>query len=120
MLRSVEHGAKNRLATVFFYLNSLVAEGEDPIKGGGQTNFPRAATPEMPEGGPRPMDYFDCSRGLSVYPHEGKVRGTCASIGTPGGGRGSTRIPDGVFKVRGAGALALEDKGLEYRGEGSR
>mmetsp|Transcript_13811 Transcript_13811/g.45114 ORF Transcript_13811/g.45114 Transcript_13811/m.45114 type:complete len:524 (+) Transcript_13811:90-1661(+) len=73
MLQSVEHGAKNRLATVFFYLNSLVGEGDDLAQGGGQTNFPRAATPEMPNGGPQPMDYFDCSKGLSVYPQEGKV-----------------------------------------------
>uniref|UniRef100_A0A6T9J4E3 Uncharacterized protein n=1 Tax=Haptolina ericina TaxID=156174 RepID=A0A6T9J4E3_9EUKA len=34
MLASVEHGAKNRLATVFFYLNNVSA--------GGETNFPRA------------------------------------------------------------------------------
>jgi len=73
MLRSVEHGAKNRLATVFFYLNSLVGEGEAPESGGGQTNFPRAATAAYPDGGPPVHDYFDCSRGLSVYPQEGKI-----------------------------------------------
>lgn len=65
MLRTVEHGAKNRLATVFFYLNNVSA--------GGQTNFPRAATPEQPFGGRVPRDFFDCSRGLSVYPQMGKV-----------------------------------------------
>lgn len=65
MLQSVEHGAKNRLATVFFYLNNVSA--------GGQTNFPRAYTPEQPHGGPQPRDYFDCSKGLSVYPQEGKI-----------------------------------------------
>jgi len=65
MLASVEHGAKNRLATVFFYLNNVSA--------GGQTNFPRAQTAEFPHGGPQPRDYFDCSKGLSVYPQEGKV-----------------------------------------------
>lgn len=65
MLASVEHGAKNRLATVFFYLNNVTE--------GGQTNFPRAQTPEQPHGGPQPMDYFDCSKGLSVFPEEGKV-----------------------------------------------
>ena len=27
-------------------------------KGGGQTNFPRAATKEYPHGGPQPYDYF--------------------------------------------------------------
>ena len=40
---------------------------------GGQTNFPRAATSDFPQGGPQPYDYFDCSKGLSVYPQEGKV-----------------------------------------------
>ena len=72
MLESVEHGAKNRLATVFFYLNN-VTDDDDASKGGGQTNFPRAATREFPEGGPVPRDYFDCSKGLSVFPKAGKV-----------------------------------------------
>ena len=72
MLASVEHGAKNRLATVFFYLNN-VTDAEDISIGGGQTNFPRAATAEFPNGGPQPRDYFDCSKGLSVYPTAGKV-----------------------------------------------
>ena len=66
MLREVEHGAKNRLATVFFYLNNV-------SKGGGQTNFPRAHTPAQPGGGSPVRDYFDCSRGFSVFPLEGKV-----------------------------------------------
>ena len=61
MLASVEHGAKNRLATVFFYLNNVTDEA-DVSKGGGQTNFPRAATAEFPHGGPQPRDYFDCSK----------------------------------------------------------
>lgn len=73
MLASVEHGAKNRLATVFFYLNN-VTDNPDVTKGGGQTNFPRAATAEYPNGGPQPRDYFDCTKGLSVYPQAGKVR----------------------------------------------
>lgn len=73
MLASVEHGAKNRLATVFFYLNNVTA--------GGQTNFPRAQTERHPNGGPQPMDYFDCSTGLSVYPQEGKV-GACPTCET--------------------------------------
>ena len=72
MLESVEHGAKNRLATVFFYLNN-VTDGADVASGGGQTNFPRAATAEYPHGGPPVRDYFDCSKGLSVYPVGGKV-----------------------------------------------
>ena len=66
MLESVEDGAKNRLATVFFYLNN--------VSSGGETNFPRAASERWPNGGPTPRDYFDCSQGLSVYPQEGKVR----------------------------------------------
>ena len=72
MLASVEHGAKNRLATVFFYLNNITSD-EDVSKGGGATNFPRAETAAHPNGGPVPRDYFDCSGGLSVYPQEGKV-----------------------------------------------
>lgn len=59
MRQETKEGAKNRLATVFFYLSD-VAEG-------GATNFPRA------NGGPPPRDFFDCSRGLSVYPQNGKV-----------------------------------------------
>ena len=66
MLESVEHGARNRLMTVFFYLTN--------VSKGGATNFPRAATARRPNGGPQPMDYFDCSNGISVYPREGKVR----------------------------------------------
>jgi len=50
-----------------------VTNDPDVTKGGGQTNFPRAATSEFPQGGPQPYDYFDCSKGLSVYPQEGKV-----------------------------------------------
>ena len=65
MLESVEDGAKNRLATVFFYLNN--------VSSGGETNFPRAASERWPDGAPTPRDYFDCSQGLSVYPAEGKV-----------------------------------------------
>jgi len=56
------------VSQVFFYLNTLVDSDEDPSRGGGQTNFPRAATAEMPGGGAQPRDYFDCSKGLSVYP----------------------------------------------------
>ena len=41
--------------------------------GGGQTNFPRAATEAYPDGGPLVRDYFDCSKGLSVYPQAGKA-----------------------------------------------
>lgn len=59
MLADVEHGAKNRLATVFFYLSNVTA--------GGETNFPRAG------GLPQPHDFFDCSKGLSVFPQLGRV-----------------------------------------------
>ena len=58
-------GARNRLATVFFYLNNVTA--------GGQTNFPRAQTTEQPNGQAQIRDYFDCTKGLSVYPLEGRV-----------------------------------------------
>ena len=53
-------------------LNNVTSESDLSV-GGGQTNFPRAATAEYPDGGPLVHDYFDCSRGLSVYPQEGKV-----------------------------------------------
>lgn len=59
MRRETKEGAKNRLATVFFYLSD--------VQEGGATNFPRAG------GGPSPRDFFDCSKGLSVYPRNGKV-----------------------------------------------
>ena len=58
--------------TVFFYLNNVTTNA-DVTTGGGQTNFPRAATAQYPNGGPLVRDYFDCSNGLSVYPQEGKV-----------------------------------------------
>ena len=48
MLREVEGGARNRLATVFFYLNN--------VSRGGETNFPRAQTASHPQGGPVPRD----------------------------------------------------------------
>ena len=67
MLASVEHGAKNRLATVFFYLNNVTSAadgdagggggGGGAAAGGGATNFPRAATAAHPNGGPRCRDY---------------------------------------------------------------
>ena len=66
MLREVEGGARNRLATVFFYLNN--------VSQGGQTNFPRAGDSGLARDVRPPVrDYFDCSKGLSVFPQEGKV-----------------------------------------------
>jgi len=59
MLADIKHGARNRMATVFFYLSDVTE--------GGETNFPRAG------GLPQPYDFFDCSRGLSVKPADGKV-----------------------------------------------
>jgi 2OG-Fe(II) oxygenase superfamily len=56
----IQHGRKNRLATVFWYLTD-VAEG-------GETIFPRAHR------GPHPRSMQDCSAGLKVKPERGKVR----------------------------------------------
>ncbi len=58
-LNLIEHGKKNRFATVFWYLTD--------VEDGGHTIFPRA-------GGLPPMNNFaDCSRGLKVKPQKGKV-----------------------------------------------
>ena len=66
MLRETEGGARNRLATVFFYLNN--------VSHGGETNFPRAGKTGLAQDVRPPVrDYFDCSKGLSVFPQEGKV-----------------------------------------------
>jgi prolyl 4-hydroxylase len=57
-LRLIEHGKKNRFATVFWYLTD--------VEDGGHTIFPRA-------GGRRELSYTDCSSGLKVKPQKGKV-----------------------------------------------
>ena len=58
--RDRERGyARNRLATVFFYLN-------EPVRGG-ETGFPRAGKLAQPH------DFLDCSRGLAVKPRAGSV-----------------------------------------------
>lgn len=58
-LNLIEHGKKNRYATVFWYLTD--------VNDGGHTIFPRA-------GGLPPLrDHSDCSRGLKVKPQKGKV-----------------------------------------------
>ena len=58
-LRLIEHGKKNRLATVFWYLSD--------VEGGGHTVFPRF------NGAPQPYDFGDCTKGLLVKPEKGKV-----------------------------------------------
>ena len=54
----IEHGKRNRFATVFWYLTS--------VDDGGHTIFPRA-------GGQREISFSDCSIGLKVKPQKGKV-----------------------------------------------
>ena len=58
-MRMIEHGKKNRLATVFWYLSD--------VPKGGETIFPRA------DKGPHPRNTADCSVGLKVKPERGKV-----------------------------------------------
>ena len=59
-LRMVEHGKKNRLATVFWYLTD--------VSKGGETIFPRS------DKGRFPASMESCSVGLKVKPERGKVR----------------------------------------------
>ena len=65
MLRSVEYGARNRLATVFWYLES--------VKEGGETFFPRALNEAGREYHPWNGDHEDCYRGLAVPPVRGNA-----------------------------------------------
>lgn len=65
MLRMTEYGGRNRLATVFWYLQS-VAEG-------GETFFPRALNEEGKEYNPWNGDHEDCYRGMSVPPVRGNA-----------------------------------------------
>lgn len=65
MLRSVEYGARNRLATVFWYLES--------VPEGGETFFPRALDAEGKEYHPWNGDHEDCYRGLAVPPIRGNA-----------------------------------------------
>jgi prolyl 4-hydroxylase len=65
MLSSVEYGGRNRLATVFWYLET-VAEG-------GETFFPRALNEEGREYHPWNGDHEDCYRGMTVPPVRGNA-----------------------------------------------
>lgn len=58
-LNLIEHGKKNRFATVFWYLTD--------VDDGGHTVFPRAG------GRPPVRSHSDCSTGLKVQPQKGKV-----------------------------------------------
>lgn len=58
-LNLIEHGKKNRFATVFWYLTD--------VDDGGHTIFPRAG------GRPPVRSHSDCSTGLKVQPQKGKV-----------------------------------------------
>jgi prolyl 4-hydroxylase len=55
----IDHGHKNRLATVFWYMTD--------VEDGGETIFPRS------NGLPQPHDMWSCENGLKVKPQEGKV-----------------------------------------------
>eukprot|EP00966_Prymnesium_polylepis_P199204 4615599-Prymnesium_polylepis.1 len=65
MLRSVEYGGRNRMATVFWYLHTV---GE-----GGETFFPRALNEAGREYKPWNGDHEDCYRGLTVKPIKGNA-----------------------------------------------
>ena len=58
-LRTIAHGKKNRMATVFWYLTD--------VPKGGETNFPRY------DKAPQPVSMTRCSVGLKVKPQRGKV-----------------------------------------------
>jgi len=55
----IDHGKRNRLATVFWYLSD--------VEEGGHTIFPRF------NGAPQPWVFDDCTKGLKVKPEKGKV-----------------------------------------------
>jgi len=65
MLRSVEYGARNRLATVFWYLETVTE--------GGETFFPRALNEQGQEYHRWNGDHEDCYRGLYVPPVRGNA-----------------------------------------------
>ncbi|KAI9909852.1 hypothetical protein PsorP6_010622 [Peronosclerospora sorghi] len=59
VLEMIDHGYKNRMITVFWYMSDVAK--------GGHTIFPRAG------GAPQPSTFTDCSRGLKVPPKKRKV-----------------------------------------------
>lgn len=64
-LASVEYGARNRLATLFWYVSS--------VQEGGETFFPRALNASGHEYMPWNGDHEDCYRGLAVKPTKGNA-----------------------------------------------
>lgn len=64
-LASVEYGARNRLATLFWYVSS--------VEEGGETFFPRALNASGVEYKPWNGDHEDCYRGLAVKPTKGNA-----------------------------------------------
>ena len=97
MLRSVEYGARNRLATVFWYLETVTA--------GGETFFPRALNAAGQEYHPWNGDHEDCYRGLYVPP----VRGNAVLF--------YSMVPDGRLDERSLhGGCKPRGKGVEKWG----
>jgi len=93
MLRMVDYGARNRLATVFWYLQD--------VEEGGETFFPRALNSEGKEYKPWNGDHEDCYRGLAVKP----VRGNAVLFySMVPDGRLDERSLHGGCKPRGEGA----------------
>jgi len=64
-MRLIQNGAKNRLATVFFYLND--------VPRGGHTGFPRAGGLPIPMKPNGEADYGNCKVGIQVAPKKNKV-----------------------------------------------
>ena len=60
----IEAGARNRLATVFFYLND--------VEEGGHTTFPRAGDLPIPVDQHGQADYANCEQGIQVKPEKNK------------------------------------------------
>ena len=60
----IEAGARNTLATVFFYLND--------VEEGGHTTFPRAGDLPIPVDQHGQADYANCEQGIQVKPEKNK------------------------------------------------